>query len=208
MSSSGFVCVCKSVVKRVAQFFCLHCLAIRSATIPASSCSQTCNGFHPKALSSRSFLASRSRFAAILSAHHLAFALGATACSGHPCQKHPSTKMTNRSFTITISGRPGRSRRCSRNRTPRRWSSRRSWISGVVFATGMRFMNSLTEALDAGGDRRVFGGIDRIVTIVSRIFSYGRHCRILLYLVHYCSVWLGQNGLQKSVTIRTQFPGS
>ena len=36
------------------------------------------------------------------------------------------------------------------NRTPRRWSSRRSWISGVVSARGMRFMNSLTAALDAG----------------------------------------------------------
>ena len=185
MSSSGFVCVCTSVVKRIVQFFCLHCLAIRSATIPGSSCSQTCNGFHPKALSSRSFLASRSRFAAILSAHHLAFALGATACSGHPCQKHPSTKIANRSFTRTISGRPGRSLRCSRKRTPRRWSSRRSWISGVVFARGMRFMNSLTAVLDAGGARRFFGVIDRIVTIVWWIFSYGRHCRIFHYLVQY-----------------------
>ena len=42
--------------------------------------------------SSRSFLASRSRFVAILSAHHAALALGATACSGQPCQKQPSTK--------------------------------------------------------------------------------------------------------------------
>ena len=171
--------------EEVVQFFCLHCLAIRSATIPASSCSHTCNGFHPKALSSRSFLASRSRFAAILSAHHLAFALGATACFGHPCQKHPSTKMTNRSFTITISGRPGRSRRCSRNRTPRRWSSRRSWISGVVSAVGMRFMNSLTEALDAGGARRILGVTDKIVTIVSQIVSNAGHFRIFHHLVHF-----------------------
>ena len=167
MSSSGSVCVCTSVVKKIGQLFCRHCRAIRSATVPASSCSQTCNGFHPIVLSSASFLASRSRFPAILSAHHLAFALGATKCSGHPCQKHPSTKMTNRSFTTTMSGRPGRSRRCSRNRTPLRWSSRRSWISGVVSARGIRFMNSLTEALDAGGVRRRFRVINRIVTVGS-----------------------------------------
>lgn len=185
MSSSEAVRICTTVVKRVLQVFCLHCRAIRSATIPASSCSQTCNGVHPIDLSSASFLASRSRFPAILSAHHLAFALGATACFGHPCQKHPSTKMTNRSFTITISGRPGRSRRCNRNRTPRRWSSRLSWISGVVSAVGMRFMNSLTEALDAGGVRRIFGVTDKIVTNVSQIFSNGRHVGILRHLVHY-----------------------
>ena len=178
MSSSESVRISTSVVKRILQFFCLHWRAIRSATVPASSCSQTCNGFHPIFLSSASFLASRSRFPAILSAHHLAFALGATECSGHPCQKQPSTKMTNRNFTTTISGRPGRSRRWSRNRTPRRWSSRRSWISGVVFAVGIRFMNLLTEALDAGGVRRIFGLIDRIVTIVSQKFSYGRRSRI------------------------------
>lgn len=55
----------------------------------------------------------------------------------------------------------------------------------MVFARGMRFMNSLTAVLDAGGARRFFGVIDRIVTIVWWIFSYGRHCRIFHYLVQY-----------------------
>lgn len=55
----------------------------------------------------------------------------------------------------------------------------------MVSAVGMRFMNSRTEALDAGGVRRIFGVIDKIVTIVSQIFSNGGHFRIFHHLVRY-----------------------
>ncbi len=50
-----------------------------------------------------------------------------------PCQKQPWKSMTTRCLGKMISGFPGSSRACSRNRSPKRWSPDRSRISGLVF---------------------------------------------------------------------------
>jgi hypothetical protein len=55
--------------------------------------------------------------------------------SGHrcPCQKQPCTKIATACFGRTISGRPGMSTTCSRNRYPRRCNPLRTMRSGIVF---------------------------------------------------------------------------
>ncbi len=66
----------------------------------------------------------------------------------HPCacQKHPFTKTTFRLDGNTISGVPGRSRRCKRNRYPI-WCNRlRTINSGAVFFPPMRDINALRLA--------------------------------------------------------------
>lgn len=49
------------------------------------------------------------------------------------CQKHPWTRMTHRSVSITTSGQPGNSSTWSRNRNPRFASTLRTIRSGPVF---------------------------------------------------------------------------
>lgn len=57
-----------------------------------SSCSQIRSTDHPAASSIASVLRSRSRFASSLAPQNSAFFFGRVPCSGHACQKHPSTK--------------------------------------------------------------------------------------------------------------------
>jgi hypothetical protein len=52
---------------------------------------------------------------------------------GQPCRKQPCTKTQARLPWNTMSGLPGRPRRCSRNRRPCRWRKRRTARSGEVF---------------------------------------------------------------------------
>ena len=63
----------------------------------------------------------------------------------HPwaCQKQPLTKMTFRRDGKTMSGVPGRSRRCKRNLYPREWRTRRTATSGAVSLPRMRDINAL-----------------------------------------------------------------
>ena len=58
------------------------------------------------------------------------------------CQKHPCTKITRCRRENTMSGVPGRSFRCSRNRYPIRCSVRRTRSSGLVSVLQMRAMRS------------------------------------------------------------------
>lgn len=62
----------------------------------------------------------------------------------HPswwCQKQPLMKMAIRRLGSTMSGVPGRSRRCNRNRTPELWSNFRTMISGFVSLPLKRAIN-------------------------------------------------------------------
>ena len=63
----------------------------------------------------------------------------------HPCacQKQPLTKMTFRRDGKTMSGVPGKSRRCKRNRYPREWRTRRTATSGAVSLPRIRDINAL-----------------------------------------------------------------
>jgi len=63
----------------------------------------------------------------------------------HPwaCQKQPLTKMTFCRDGKTMSGVPGKSRRCKRNLYPREWRTRRTVTSGAVSLPRMRDINAL-----------------------------------------------------------------
>lgn len=76
---------------------------------------------------------------------------------GHPswpCQKQPCTKMIFLYFGRTISGFPGRSRRCNRNLYPILWSFDLTIRSGLVFfpftADMIRLRLSLLKTSTAG----------------------------------------------------------
>jgi hypothetical protein len=68
----------------------------------------------------------------------------------HPwaCQKQPFMKMTFRRDGKTMSGVPGRSRRCKRNLYPREWRMRRTATSGAVSLPRMRDINALLLSAD------------------------------------------------------------
>lgn len=59
-----------------------------------------------------------------------------------PCQKQPLTKTTDRLAGSTISGEPGSSFRCNRNRRPAMWSAVLTQISGLVFFGPIRRIRS------------------------------------------------------------------
>jgi hypothetical protein len=61
---------------------------------------------------------------------------------GWRCQKQPWINMTVRYLGKTISGLPGRSLRCSRNRNPSPWSKDRTFFSGVVSVDRTRLIIS------------------------------------------------------------------
>ena len=82
---------------------------IRSAASSGGSCSQTRMTVQPSSASRRSVSASRSLFRISFLRHHSAFARGNVACSGHECQKHPSTKTTTFARGKTTSARRLRS---------------------------------------------------------------------------------------------------
>ena len=100
---------------------------------------------HPASRNVARFRSSRATFRASFAAHQSARTFGSTALrhagSGWRCQKQPRTSMIFRRPESTISGVPGKSRRCSRNRYPIRNNNRRTRRSGVVCfpATAARF---------------------------------------------------------------------
>lgn len=122
-----------------------------SETSSGSSCSHTCMAVQPRSFSLESFRRSLSWFSTTFASQNCAFDFGLTRCSGQPCQKHPSTKMAKRIAANTISGRPGRSRRCNLNRRPFRCKARRKSSSGPVSLRLSPAMNRRTVSLEAGG---------------------------------------------------------
>ncbi len=98
-------------------------LSIRAAATSRLSCSHTRTTHQPAATKRASVSASRRLLASIFARHQSPLRLGHVACTGHPCQKQPSKKMTKRALGKTISARrcvPGISRRWTRNRNPLR----------------------------------------------------------------------------------------
>lgn len=82
-------------------------LRIRRSTPDGSrsSCSQIRITAHPLPFSDFETRRSLASLPAILADQKASLDLGRTECSGHPCQKHPSTKMATFSFLNTKSGR-------------------------------------------------------------------------------------------------------
>lgn len=92
------------------------------------SCSHIRNTVQPASVNRWSVSRSRAILASIFSRHHAALFLGQVPCAGQPCQKQPSrrTAVRDPGKTISTVRREFVSRRrCSRNRSPRRWSSDR-----------------------------------------------------------------------------------
>lgn len=96
--------------------------------------SHTTKGSQPASCSACRTRLSRSVFLANFERQKSTFEAGVVAYRqpGWRCQKHPWTRMTFRRDGNTRSGRPGKSRRWSRKRYPRRWARRRTAISGRV----------------------------------------------------------------------------
>lgn len=96
--------------------------SIVSAASDADWCSHTRTTLHPAVRRSASVCLSRATFRASLSAHQAAFAFGLVACSGHECQKHPSTKTATfaRGNTTSALRLPGKTARWTKYRRPRR----------------------------------------------------------------------------------------
>jgi hypothetical protein len=111
---------------------------------------QTVSTLHPKAHKSRLSRASFERLCSSFGPQNSGRDLG-----GRPirqpwaCQKQPFTKIIFRRDVKTISGVPGRSRRCNRYLYPSECRSRRTKSSGAVFFPPMRDIN----ALRLSGDR-------------------------------------------------------
>ncbi len=111
---------------------------------------QTVSTLHPKARKARLSRASFERLRSSFGPQNSGRDLG-----GRPirqpwaCQKQPFTKTIFRRDVNTISGVPGRSRRCNRNLYPSECRSRRTKSSGAVFFPPMRDIN----ALRLSGDR-------------------------------------------------------
>lgn len=89
----------------VLHFVARTAIAMRSAAKCGSSCSQTRTTFQPAAFSDASTRWSRARLASILCRQNLLLFFGQVACSGHPCQKHPSTYTATRALKNAKSAR-------------------------------------------------------------------------------------------------------
>lgn len=102
--------------------------------------SQITSGSQPAVRNDSRTRLSRSVFLANFKRQKSAFDAGVVAWRqpGWRCQKQPWTRTTFRRDGKTRSGRPGRSRRWSRKRYPRRWARRRTIISGRVSRPRMR----------------------------------------------------------------------
>jgi hypothetical protein len=104
----------------------------------AISHSQILTTVQPREAATSDERRSRSTFLAIFCSHSGAFGpvKGVLRpCSGHECQKQPSTKIASKGPGITMSGvQPFASCRCSRKRPPAAWIARRRATSGDVFA--------------------------------------------------------------------------
>lgn len=125
-----------------------------SAASTGSSCSHTRSTAQPASSKVASVARSRSRLRASFSAHHRRLLVGWVACNGQECQKQPSTYTATREGPNTMSGLD---LSCtsgltpSRNRRPRRWSSRLSASSGAVLRVACRDILELTDGEDAVG---------------------------------------------------------
>ena len=127
-------------------------------------------GSHPIVTRRASVSRSRFWFVSIFAFHHSAFRFGHVACSGQPCQKHPSTNTASRSRGNTMSARrrtPERIERSTLNLSPRRCSSDRKASSGDVSRRRVTFMRRRTSAEEAAGTpdrRRSDGNVTSCVT--------------------------------------------
>jgi hypothetical protein len=111
---------------------------------------QTVSTPHPKPRRARVFRASLRRFFCSFGSQNSGRDFGGWPIR-HPwaCQKQPFTKTTFRRDGNTMSGVPGKSRRCRENLYPRAWRSLRTINSGAVSFPPMRDIN----ALRLSGDR-------------------------------------------------------
>lgn len=103
----------------------------RSSGLPTSH-SQIVMTRQPASASRSSFEASRVTFDANLAAQNSGRVAGVVAIlqPGCRCQKQPWMKTAARYLGSTMSGRPGRLRTCTLNRSPVAWRYRRTSISG------------------------------------------------------------------------------
>lgn len=117
----------------------------------SASHSQTVTTFQPSRRSSRALRRSRSTLLRNFACQNAVRDLGAYA-KRHPqwrCQKQPWTNTTVRYLGSTMSGRPGRSRQCRRNRYPARCSAERTSRSGSVSRSRIRDMFQLRRSRDS-----------------------------------------------------------
>lgn len=128
---------------------------MRSAASQGASCSQTRMTCHPASASIILVSESRSLLRCSFIDHQSPFAVGLVPCSGHTCQKHPSTKTARRrpgnAISILRLRLPGRGH-WRRKRRPLAWRARRSATSGSVSAILCRDIRLDTSgALGSGG---------------------------------------------------------
>lgn len=132
----------------------LSSCSIRVAASTGSSCSQTRTTRQPWSASSAVVCSSRATLAASLFAHQAELFLDGMECTGHRCQKHPSTKMARRcrgnAMSIVLRALPG-TLIPMRNRLPRRCSSLRSASSGAVSARRCELILRRTSSVAGAG---------------------------------------------------------
>ena len=121
--------------------------AMAAAATSGSSCSQTRTTRQPIASSAASFFRSRATFRSSFARQYGPLDVGDTPCSGHRCQKQPSTNTASRAAGNMTSARqrtsdPGR--RFLKKRSPRRWSAERKATSGRVSRALLPFITART----------------------------------------------------------------
>ncbi len=130
-----------------------------------SSCSQTRSTVQPSDCKWESVSRSLSIFRSSLTDHQSPLFVGEGLCSGHPCQKHPSTNTATLARLNRMSARrrgiPG-SGASTRYRRPRRWSSRRRSSSGCVSRVRCRDMRR-----DVAASADVRGSEERRIAVTS-----------------------------------------
>jgi hypothetical protein len=151
----------------------------RSAASIGGSCSQIRTTDQPLAARCASVCLSRSILRRSFAAHQESFRLGQVPCSGHPCQKHPSTKtatffaVNNRSARRL--GSPGNGA-LTRYRNPRRCNKRRIASSASVSRVRWRDIRCEVAASVTGGPTVT---ISRLPLALATRAPYGDHipCR-------------------------------
>ena len=132
----------------------LSSCSIRVAASTGSSCSQTRTTRQPWSESSAVVCSSRATLAASLFAHQAELFFDGIECTGHRCQKHPSTKTARRwrgnAMSIVLRALPG-TLIPMRNRLPRRCSSLRSASSGTVPARLCELILRRTSSVAGAG---------------------------------------------------------
>lgn len=126
--------------------------ATRSAASATGTCSQRRTTFHPSAFKEPVTRSSRARLRANFAGQYCGLVDGMRPCSGHPCQKHPSTNTATRArvkttSTFTLVPSVARSMKSFRKRRPREWSAERSATSGFVSARRLPFMAAVMAGL-------------------------------------------------------------